>query len=114
MANTMVAACGLDCEVCPALVAWKTNDDALRAKTATEWAKMFKFPFTKEQINCSGCLAAEGPKVGYCSQCKIRACVKEKGLANCSACADYPCAELSGFFANAPDAKKRLDALRIG
>ncbi|HNY16374.1 MAG TPA: DUF3795 domain-containing protein [Treponemataceae bacterium] len=107
----MIAACGLDCAECGALIAHKTNDDELRKKVAAEWTEMFKFPFTKEMINCTGCLEKEGIHAGYCSECKIRSCALGKGLANCAACADYPCAEVSGFHAACPAAKATLDAL---
>jgi hypothetical protein len=112
MKNEMLAACGLDCAQCNAYKAWKTNDDALRGQTAKEWSKMYHFDFKPEMVNCSGCLEASGPKIGHCSDCKIRACVGSKQLANCAACADMPkCAEIQGFLKMAPEAKKNLESL---
>ena len=35
----MLAMCGLDCAACPAFIAHKTDDQALRVKTAAEWSK---------------------------------------------------------------------------
>ncbi len=112
MANIMIAACGLDCAECNAYKAWKTNDQALRQKTAIEWKQAYGFDFTPEMINCSGCRVAEGPKIGHCAECSYRACAAKKGLGTCAECADYACADLQGFLAQVPEAKKRLDTLR--
>ena len=51
----LLACCGIDCNACPALIATRTNDAALRAKTAAEWSKSFGHDFKPEQVNCSGC-----------------------------------------------------------
>ena len=32
MLNEMIAVCGLDCSICPAHLAWKNDDEALREK----------------------------------------------------------------------------------
>jgi len=37
----LLSYCGIDCDACPALIATRTNDSALRAKTAVEWSKSF-------------------------------------------------------------------------
>jgi hypothetical protein len=112
MKNVMIAACGLDCAECPANIAYKTNDQALREKTATEWTKAFNFAFSPEMVNCSGCRVADGPKIGHCADCGFRACATKKGLGTCAECGDYACADLTGFFSNAPQAKTNLEKLR--
>ncbi len=108
-----IAACGLDCALCPAFIASKTNDNELRKKTAEEWTKAYNYAFTPEMINCHGCFATDGVQAGYCSMCEIRKCALEKKVAHCGACADYPCKTLSAFFAQAPEAEKNLKALRV-
>lgn len=109
----IIAACGLDCAVCPAHIAWKTDDQDLRVKTAAEWKIAHGFDATPDMINCVGCMTAQdGPRIGHCSQCEYRACASKKGLANCAACGDYPCESLAGFHAAVPKAKEALDALR--
>jgi len=109
----MLAYCGIDCAACPALIATRTDDNALRAKTATEWSKMFGHDFKPEEINCTGCLTETGPHVVYCeSMCEIRKCARGRKLASCAACADYGCATLAAFLKNVPEAKARLDAAR--
>ena len=108
----MIAYCGIDCNACPALIATRTNDAALRAKTAAEWSKSFGHDFKPEQVNCAGCATAAGPHIGYCSMCEIRKCASSRKLENCAFCADSGCATLAGFHKNSPEAKARLDAVR--
>ncbi len=106
----LLAYCGIDCETCPALVATRTNDAALRAKTAAEWSKSFGHDFKPEEINCTGC-AGDGMHIGYCSMCEIRKCARGSTVATCAECADYGCVTLANFHKNAPEAKARLDAV---
>jgi hypothetical protein len=108
----LIAACGLDCAACNAYIASRTNDDALRAKTAEDWSKAFGFACTPEMINCHGCLATDGVQIGHCGECGIRLCALEKKLDNCAACPDYGCEQVAGFWKDCPDAKKNLDGLR--
>ena len=109
----LMAYCGIDCDACPALIATRTNDAALRAKTAAEWSKMYGHELKPEEINCTGCTTEAGPHVVYCeSMCEIRKCARGRKVENCATCADYGCATLAGFLKNVPDARARLEALR--
>ena len=113
MSNQMIAVCGLDCSVCPAHLAWKNDDQALREKTAREWTDAFKFAFEAAMINCSGCRVAEGPKIGHCAECKMRSCAMRKGHETCAACGEFTaCEEIQGFVARVPEAKANLARLR--
>ena len=104
--------CGIDCDACPALIATRTNDAALRAKTAAEWSKSFGHNFKPEEINCTGCVG-EGAHVYYCeAMCEIRKCARGRRLANCADCADYACETLRGFLQTVPEARVRMDAIR--
>ncbi|MDP3178217.1 MAG: DUF3795 domain-containing protein, partial [Spirochaetaceae bacterium] len=77
------------------------------------WTKDFSFAFTPEMINCTGCRET-GAKIGHCSECGMRMCGLEKGVANCGVCADYAtCSKIGEFLKMVPDAKKRLDAVRV-
>ncbi len=107
-----VAVCGLDCASCGAFIAHKTNDDELRKKVAAEWSKAYGFAFVPAMINCTGCLSTGGVQIGHCAECEMRKCAVGKGLANCAACADYPCKTIEGFLNAVPEAKANLDALR--
>ncbi len=104
--------CGLDCAACPAYIAYKTDDQALRVKTAAEWSKQYNVAMKPEGINCVGCLKTKGPQIGHCSECEIRKCGLAKKVKNCALCADYPCDKISQFIAQVPPAEANLDEAR--
>ena len=108
----MLAMCGLDCAACPAFIAYKTDNQALRAKTAVEWSKKFNGTLKPEDINCVGCLKIKGVHVGHCSECEIRQCGLPRKVKNCALCADYPCEKITKFVANVPPAKANLEEVR--
>ena len=108
----MLAMCGLDCGACPAYVAYKTNDDALRAKTAAEWSKQFGVEMKPADINCLGCLKTKGVQISHCAQCEIRKCGLSRNVKSCALCDDYPCQKISQFVANVPPARANLEEVR--
>ena len=107
----MIAACGLDCAKVNAFIAWKTDDNALRAKTAGEWAKAYNFAFTPEMINCSGCLEAADIKIGHCAVCVMRTCAQRKPAETCASCACFPCKTEEAFHAQGPADAQNLKRL---
>lgn len=110
--NNLIAFCGIDCEKCPAYIAFKTNDDKLREETAKQWSEMFKYNFKKEDINCEGCSKGK-IHVYYCdSMCNIRKCAISKNIESCAFCSEYPCQMLSDFIKDIPEAKENLNKLR--
>jgi hypothetical protein len=108
----MIAYCGLDCFQCGAFLATRDNDDAKRQKVAELWSKEFSPGIRAEDINCEGCLS-EGVLFSHCKVCKIRTCGMDRGVANCAFCEDYACEKLIEFFGMVPEAKARLDGLRV-
>jgi len=82
------SACGIKCFECPAHIATRNNDQALREKTAAEWTKAYHFNFTADMINCTGC-KSDGVQIGYCSMCPLRKCAAEKGVVECRVCAEF-------------------------
>ncbi len=110
--DKIIAYCGLVCTDCEAYIATQANDlDALE-QMAERARKQFNMPdLAIETIMCDGCLG-EGRKGGYCRQCKVRACGVERGVVNCVHCAEYACANLKSFFAQAPHAQTMLDEIR--
>lgn len=63
--NIMFAPCGMNCKVC------------------------YKHCYSKKP--CAGCLKSDMGKPEHCRKCKIKDCVKSKGLKYCFECSDYPC-----------------------
>jgi hypothetical protein len=108
----LISRCGLVCSECPSFIARKTNDDALRQKTAAEWSSQYHAQFTPEQINCDGCVTDNGVLFPYCSVCEIRACAHGRGLTSCAQCADYACETLTKFLTHVPAARETLDRIR--
>jgi hypothetical protein len=107
----MIAYCGLDCTACDTFIAASTNDDVLKTRLAIIWSAINDTEVRPEDINCTGC-RGDGPKLPYCGQhCKIRKCAAPRRIVTCAACAEYPCSLLADVFADAPEAKARLDAL---
>jgi hypothetical protein len=106
------AMCGLDCSICPAFIARKTNDQALREKTAVQWSKDYHVEFKPKMVNCDGCTAIGGVHIGHCAECEIRICALAKGVRNCALCAEYPCPTISAFIAKVPPAKENLEKIR--
>jgi hypothetical protein len=110
--NKTLAMCGLDCAACPAFIAYKTNDQALRVKTADGWSKGFKVELKPEDINCVGCLKTKGVQISHCRECEIRKCGLARKVKNCALCRDYPCEKIAKFIANVPPAKANLEEVR--
>lgn len=108
----MIAFCGLVCTECPAYIATQKGDRGALEQVAAQWSQQFNVSITPEDCTCDGCLAFEGRLGSYCHECKIRACGIEKTVQNCAYCDGYPCQELEGFFAHAPQAKTTLDGIR--
>ncbi|MBN2461692.1 MAG: DUF3795 domain-containing protein [Candidatus Cloacimonetes bacterium] len=107
-----IAACGLDCAVCPSYLAFLNNDQELREKTATTWSRDYGNEFQPEDINCTGCTSSDVPLFAYCYKCEIRNCCREKQVANCAFCDEYQCERLASFLENAPEARQNLLQLR--
>jgi hypothetical protein len=110
--NKLLSFCGLLCSDCGAFIATQTNDDKKRAEVAQLWSKQYGVNLKPEDINCDGCTSNSTRIIGHCLVCEIRKCGKQKGLANCAHCSQYPCEKLSAFFKLVPDAKSRLDEVK--
>jgi len=108
----MIACCGLVCTECPAYIATRNGDDELRKKTAADWSKLYGHEIKPEDINCEGCQSESGKLLGYCLECKIRQCCRERVVANCASCPDYGCEKLMAFINQAPEAKAKLEEIR--
>lgn len=112
MTEMMMAQCGLDCSKCPARIAFVKDDPELRRRTAQEWSERYHASIKPEDVFCSGCRVEGLPKIGHCGVCEVRLCGRERGVANCGECADYPsCATIAGFIQYIADAKATLDAI---
>jgi len=112
-----MAYCGLLCSGCPIYLATREEDEQARARMISEIVRIsrehYGVDYSPEDItDCDGC-PTEGERLfSGCMKCTIRACARDKGLANCASCDDYPCGNLTSLFTMDPGAKTRLDVLR--
>ena len=109
----MIAFCGINCLECGAFQATKADDGEKRAEVAKLWSKQFNSDIKPGDINCMGCHADIHAVFNHCKVCEIRKCGQEEEIANCAFCDDYPCEKLDMIFKALPEAKKRLDNLRL-
>ena len=115
MTETILAYCGLVCtEDCPALLATLKNDEKVLQETAKKWSSP-DYVLDAGDILCDGCTAKDKRLAEICSDCGVRACATERGLANCALCSDYPCTKLENLWEvlKAPHARDRLDQFRM-
>ncbi len=89
----LAAVCGLFCEACTLYIA--TREDPARLKKLAA-----QFGISEEEVKCYGCRSEKrGP---YCRICHMAPCAARHGVEFCSACPEYPCAELKAFQAERP------------
>lgn len=112
MHERIVAYCGLVCSDCEAYIATRDNDIEALQNMAEATSKQFGVTMTIDDARCNGCLATEGYQCGYCTQCEVRICAVERGVANCAHCTDFGCETLAAFLAHAPKARQTLEAIR--
>ncbi len=113
MPKKMRAYCGLLCTECPAYVALRTDDHALRTRTAQRWSGP-DYSVTPEEVACDGCKSEGGKLFKQCTVCSVRQCCSSKRLENCAFCSKYPCGNLEQLFKMIGDAQTRtvLDDIR--
>jgi hypothetical protein len=74
--------CGIYCAACPVAVYGETG-------RADEFMACFS-RIPKEELACGGCKSSH--VYAGCRVCTFRDCARERGVDQCVACADYPCA----------------------
>ena len=101
--------CGLDCEKCDAYIATVNDDQALREKTAKQWAELNHAPILPEHIYCEGC-RMDGVKTVFCEHmCEIRKCAIKKGVSTCGGCSEMgTCQTVGAILSNNPAAMENL------
>lgn len=89
-AEPILSVCGDDCAVCPRYLA-KTEQEL--HETAVFWHKAGwrDHVVTAEEIRCGGC----GTR-GSCAF-MLMPCLREKGLARCKDCGEYPCGRIAAM-----------------
>lgn len=105
-----MAYCGLHCDSCPVFNATISGDNALLARLAEEYSGE-GFVITAEELECLGCHTGQISEK-MCGGCGMRACGREKGVAHCGECAEYPCAIIEEYLPEAHPARAALEEYR--
>lgn len=108
----LIGYCGIVCSDCPVLVTTRKNDVVERRRIAEMFTRQYGTEYKLEDINCDGCTSDGSRVFSYCSICEIRKCGREKKVANCAYCSEYPCAKLAELFSKYSKAKETLDEIR--
>ena len=106
-----LSACGVICSQCPAFVAGQSADPAARTRVAAAWHEIYGLSFGPEVITCGGCLGPDEEVFITSRKCAARSCCRARGLANCAACADRPCAKLEQAQTNWDGLEERAPTL---
>jgi hypothetical protein len=108
MSPEIVAYCGLICSECPAFIATRENDLEKLEALALEW---YSVEGDSSYCLCDGC-NVPGRKNNHCSNCAVRSCAVERGVANCAHCVDYGCDTLTELITYIPAAGDNLERIR--
>ncbi len=89
----LMAPCGLYCGACGVYLSTRDGNTKFRDILARLYGSR------PEETACLGCMQADPPEClyGFCEQCRIRDCVKGKGLTSCHPCDEFPCSLIEGF-----------------
>jgi hypothetical protein len=111
--NEEIVYCGIDCSLCPAYLATKSNDVTKLEEVATLFSTKER-KFTANDIICNGCISTRIYK--WALECPTRNCARDKNVVNCGQCKNYPCKSLEFHWKQSGEQgvimKNNLDKLR--
>ena len=111
--TTLIAPCGIYCGRCDIYLAALTGDTATQEKIAAWLKKHHDVDVSPAQICCKGCWGPLGEH--WSPDCKVLACVKEKGYKTCAECPESEtCEMLQSFYASGDykSAQQTLERIR--
>jgi len=91
----LLAPCGLYCGVCAVYIAHRDNKQKFKEAIVNVYR-----PYTKstQDIHCTGCMSENLDEIfGWCKECSIKSCVKEKEILGCHECKEFPCKWIKNF-----------------
>ena len=106
--DKILSCCGYRCDLCPA---YRENVSGLehQRRIAEGWRHVYGVSAKPADVYCDGCLDMRTKAKRIETDCKVRACVLEKGLSHCGRCADCPCAETNDKPQSRADVERRMD-----
>lgn len=103
-----IGCCGFKCYSCAAYEENIESEEA-RKTVCEKWGSYFEYDIEPKKMHCGGCTAGKGQEHPMIhGDCQYRKCAAEKGLADCTRCGDYPCADLAEYFADYRQAYEEL------
>ena len=89
----LMAPCGLYCGTCGVYISHRDDNAKFRGKLAALYGS------EPEQTRCLGCWQPDPPELlyGFCQQCPIRDCVRDRGYYSCHQCNEFPCQYVENF-----------------
>ncbi len=106
MTERLISACGLVCSECDAFLATQAGDAAAIERVAAQWSEQFGATIPAAGVWCDGCMTGGERRCGHVDECKIRACVVGRSLANCAGCTTT-CAACSRSSSGSPRSRAR-------
>lgn len=104
----IITRCGYRCDLC---LAFKDNimKDDRRELLSKGWYKIFAIELRPKDIFCDGCLSCKADLKLIDSGCRVRPCVINRGIENCSQCEEFPCIILEDRLVRYSELEKVLD-----
>jgi hypothetical protein len=93
--KNMICFCGHDCSRCLTYLATVNDSDELREKSRKFYLDEFGFDIPKSDIHCLGGRSDDIFKL--CRGCPWMKCCRERDIAACSECGEYPCKPLAEY-----------------
>jgi len=89
----LMAPCGLYCGACGVYIATRDGNTKFRDILARLYGS------APDETACLGCMQDDPPEClyGFCTTCRIRDCVRGKGLYSCHPCDEFPCTLIEEF-----------------
>ena len=89
----LMAPCGLYCGTCGVYIATRDGNEKFKGVLGKLYGSK------PEETECRGCMQPDPPEklYGFCTTCRIRACVRSKAYYSCHQCEDWPCTMIQQF-----------------
>lgn len=87
--------CGHDCSRCKTYLATVNDDDELRGQSRQFYKDTFGWDIPLSKLRCNDGRSDE--PFYLCRDCPWAKCCRERGLAACSECEQYPCPPLAAY-----------------
>lgn len=89
--------CGHSCGRCLTYLATVRDDESLREQSQKFYKEEMKISLPLSAFRCLGGHAEDADVFAPCRECPFRKCCRDKGLASCEECGEFPCETLAWY-----------------